>query len=157
MRASLSVFPKFDLTTGGKSHRLVWMRHFHGSWSMIAEKRPRELMTKATGKIVNEIRDNVKQSEISVCHGAVLHLGLVQPLLLVLDCAPLPSALGSSLSVDRGGCWCCCYQGLLIGLYTDTRFKTAEDAQKPLPLELVNIIGGEVGNWRAGHFCMPSS
>lgn len=46
--------------------------------------------------------------------------------------------------------WCVCSlagnigQGALIGLYVDNRFKTEDEAQKPLPLETMEIIGGEV-------------
>lgn len=37
-------------------------------------------------------------------------------------------------------------QGALIGLYADCRYKSGDDAQKPLPLTSLNIIleGGEV-------------
>lgn len=50
--------------------------------------------------------------------------------------------------------WCVCSfagnigQGALIGLYVDTRFKTEDEAQKPLPLETMEIIGGEVRSIR---------
>ncbi|CAM9502920.1 unnamed protein product [Ascophyllum nodosum] len=34
-------------------------------------------------------------------------------------------------------------QGALIGLYADSRYKSGDDSQKPLPLQSLNIIGGE--------------
>lgn len=60
--------------------------------------------------------------------------------LLLCSFASHPAVSLFSISLSL----CLLSQGTLIGLYADKRYKSGEDDKKALPLQSIEIIGGEV-------------
>ena len=77
---------------------------------------------------------------LSLIHSTILSLRAASRFLVLLICTSHGFLAWSVTSAI----FHLASQGALVGLYADTRYKSGDDDKKELPLQSIDIIGGEV-------------